>query len=846
MKRMIVLLFQFILVTANAQTGDFELENLPQRTYVKISANPDLKGNGFKRWLIGENYRKEWTDSIRVPVLDFKNDFGGLTPEKEGGGKQTHSLHIKDGRGGKWVLRSVEKFPEKVIAPELKGTIGESLVHDGISASYPYSVLSVGTLAKAAGIPYFQNTVVYIPDDPALGEFRSTYGNTLSLLESKTFANKETHDTEDIFPELYNNKKFIDQKAVLRARLLDNFIMDFDRHEGQWEWIEKDSAGRIYYYPVPKDRDQAFFKADGLIPKKLSRKSTLGQLQGLSAKFRNVHTFNYAARNFDRVFLTELDEATWNNEIDTFLSSMTDDAITRALSKQPEEIQKYHSPNIATTLKEKRSFFKNDMLQYYRLLSRTVSVVGNNSAEVFTIAKNADGSVLVTVRDKEDSAITYNRLLDTATKELRIYGLEGDDHFLITGESSPIKIRLIGGPGEDVFTHSAQGKKVLVYDVSFENNLLEGKFKNKISKDPLNNEYQRVNPIYNSSSLGPTAEYARDGGLFLGLRYTATTTGFRKEPYASKHMFSVTKALSSSAWHLHYDADFMKVGRNTDLLFRSDAKLPTVRTHFFGYGNNTFFDKNKKADYYLIQYPLVDASLMLRHSLSSWLQIQYGPSLQYFNISESKNRDRYLNGSPPHEITSSTYGSKFFGGAEGRMIINTRNNEVIPTRGLYVNAFTRSIMKLSGKSKEFNQSGGNLSFYTDFLFKNHIIIASSFGFNHNFGRFEVPQAQYLGLRQNLRGYKYQRFAGRTRAYNNSDLRISFGDVNFYLFKGPLGIIGFHDIGRVWADGESSDTWHKGYGGGIWLAPFNKVVVSGLLTFSEEERALPFVTFGFFF
>ncbi|HTM91288.1 MAG TPA: hypothetical protein VL095_02640, partial [Flavisolibacter sp.] len=622
---------------------------------------------------------------------------------------------IKDGRGNKWVLRSVQKFPEKVIESELKGTIAESLVYDGISASYPYSVLSVGTLAKAAGIPYFQNTVVYIPDDPALGEFRSTYGNTLSLLESKTFAKKETHDTEDIFPELYNDKKFIDQKAVLRARLLDNFIMDFDRHEGQWEWVEKDSAGRTYYYPVPKDRDQAFFKADGLLPKKLSRTSTLGQLQGLSAKVRNVHTFNYAARNFDRVFLTELDEATWNNEIDTFLSSMTDDLITRALSKQPGEIQKYQCPKIAATLQEKKSFFKNDMLEYYRFLSRTVSVVGNNDAEIFTITKNTDGSVLVTVQDKKDSTITYNRLFDNATKELRIYGLEGDDHFLITGESSPIKIRLIGGPGEDVFTNNAQGEKVLVYDVSFENNLLEGKFKNKISKDPLNNEYQRVNSIYNSSALGPTVEYARDGGLFLGLRYTATTTGFRKEPYAAKHMFSVTKALSSSAWHLRYDADFMKVGRNTDLLFRSDAKLPTVRTHFFGYGNNTVFDENKKADYYLIQYPLADASLMLRHSLSSWLQIQYGPSLQYFHISESKNKDRYVNGSPPHEITGSTYGSKFFGGAEGRMIINTRNNEIIPTRGLYVNAFTRSMMKLGGKSKEFNQSGGSLSFYTDFL-----------------------------------------------------------------------------------------------------------------------------------
>lgn len=847
MKRVIVLLVQFILVTANAQTGDVQLENLPQRAYVKFNANTDLEGNSFKRWLIGKNYRKEWTDSIRVPVLDFKKDFGGLTPEKEGGGKQTHSLYVKDGQGREWVLRSVKKFPE-VIASEMKGTVAESLIADGISASYPYSVLSVGTLAKAAGVPYFPNTVVFIPDDPALGEYRSTYGNTLSLFELKTTDNKEMHDTEEIFPELYNGgKKSIDQKAVLRARLLDNFIMDFDRHEGQWEWKEKDSAGRVYYYPVPKDRDQGFFKADGLLPKKLSRMATLGQLQGLSAKFRNVRTFNYAARNFDRVFLTEMDRTAWSNEIDAFISSMTDEVITSALNKQPQEIQKHHTGEIGNILKEKRSFFKDDMMKYYRFLSHTVSVVGNNRPEIFSVTKNTDGTVTVTVQDKKDSTISYSRLFDETTEEIRVYGLEGDDHFFIMGESSPVKIRLIGGPGEDVFTNTANDGKVLVYDVSFEKNSLEGKFKNKISKDPLNNEYQRINPIYNSSSLGPTVEYARDGGLFLGLRYKATTTGFRKEPYAGKHVFFVTKALQSSAWHLHYDADFMKIGRNTDLLFRSDAKLPTVRTRFYGYGNNTAVDENRELDYYLLQYPLIDASLMLQHSLSSWLQVQYGPAFQYFNLSQSKNVNRYLNDLAPHDIPNSTYGSSLFGGAEGRLIINTRNSEVIPTRGLYMNAFTRSMMKLGGnKAKEFNQSGGNLSFYTDFLFKDHIIIASSFGLHHNFGRFEIPQAQYLGFRQNLRGYRYQRFAGRTRVHNNSEVRIKFTDLNLYLLKGPFGVLGFHDVGRVWADTESSDTWHKGYGGGIWLAPFNKVVVSGLLTFSEEERGLPFVTFGFYF
>lgn len=334
--------------------------------------------------------------------------------------------------------------------------------------------------------------------------------------------------------------------------------------------------------------------------------------------------------------------------------------------------------------------------------------------------------------------------------------------------------------------------------------------------------------------------------MFLGPSYTVTTYGFRKEPYASKHFLYVTKALRSSAWHLHYDADFISIGRNTDLLFRSDAKLPTVRTHFFGYGNNSSFDKSKGLDYYKLQYTLIDASLMLRHKLASWLNFEYGPLLQYFKISPEKNKGQYTSLAYPSETNNPVYGNKWYSGGLAQLMIDTRNNKLIPTRGIHSTIYTKQFVGLSGNTNSFNEAGANVSFYTDALFKKHIIIAASFGGSHNTGDFEIPQAQYLGFKQNLRGYRFQRFTGRTRAYNNTEARINFGDVNFYLFKGPLGVLGFHDIGRVWTDGENSDTWHRGYGGGVWLAPFNKTVITALLTSSKEEKAFPMVTFGFQF
>lgn len=832
---------------ARAQPGDVQLEHLPQRPFHKISGNTDLRLKGFNRIIIGKNYRDEWMESISVPAISLATDFGGLRVEKEGGGKQTHSLYLLDSSGRQWVLRSVKKYPEKVITPELKGTIAERLIRDGISASHPYGVLSVGTLAKAAGLPYFPNTVVFIPDDPKLGEYRDTYKNTLSLLElRKDSKDVKQSDTEEVIAEIQKSgEKKVDQLMALRMRLLDNFIMDFDRHEGQWEWLEKDSAGKIYYYPVAKDRDQAFFRARGILPKKLSSIPPMGPLQGFRKRAKDIRTFNYSARNFDRNFLNELDESTWNDEIDRFLSAMTDAVIDSALMKQPSEIHQYSNAKIAEVLKTKRNSIKEELMEYYRFLTKTVSIAGTNDAEEISVTKNEGGSVWVQIQEKgSPGTVSYKRLFDpSVTDEIRIYGLEGDDRFVITGDRSPIKIRLIGGPGKDEFTNETSGKEVIVYDVSFENNTLNGnRIKNKINDDPLSNEFQRLGAKYNFSTVGIAAEYARDGGLFLGLGFKRTTYGFRKEPYAAKHHAFLTRALTTSAYHFHYDAD-LRTGQKTELLLRSDVRLPTVRTRFFGYGNNSVLDKSKATDYYLAQYRVSDVSLNIRHSLTPWFQVQYGPVFQYFRLLSSKNTNRHVN---TVNSGNGSNGDRWYWGGEVKAVINARNHEVLPTRGIQANFYGRRLGGISTTVNSVNQFGSNVSLYTDFLWKKHIVLATSFGVDHNSGDFEIPQAQYLGFKQNLRGYRYQRFAGRTRTYNNSELRIGLANLNLFFVKGPFGILGFHDAGRVWMDGEESGTWHKGYGGGIWLAPFAKLVVTGVMMYSNEEKGLPLVTFGFQF
>ncbi|MDQ3278214.1 MAG: outer membrane protein assembly factor [Bacteroidota bacterium] len=852
-----------IPVTALAQLGDFQLSDYnsdtTRRRFAAQQANPELKGGLFKHLFVGKNYRKEWRTPVQAPVLNFRTDMGGLKPKDEGGGRQTHSLDLEDAKGRKWVLRSVRKYPFDVVEPALQGTIAEKIVADGISASYPYSVLSVGTLARAAGVPYLPNTLVYIPDDAALDSFRSKYRNTISFLELRTIdttnIEAKSLNTHEVMPKLFRSgENGVLQRKVLKARLLDNFVMDFDRHADQWEWTKLDSAGRTFYYPIPKDRDQAFFKAKGLLPK-IGRffQPTLGTLQGFRAKAANIKTFNFVARDFDRTFLNELTEETWNTEIDNLLSSFTDGVIEEAIRRQPVEMQSLQAKEIGETLKEKRQYFKKEMQTYYRFLSRTVAVRGSHETELFTITTNADNTTLVQVAQLDSAGqskyITYQRLFDpSVTKELQLYGLEGNDRFLVRGGKSHIRLRFIGGSGNDHFQNESNGTKARVYDVSYEANTQTGSgLRNKIGSDPLTNEYRRLGFQYPITLPGIGIELTREGGLFLGPTLKIMRPGFRKEPYGSQHFLYATRAINSSSYHFRYNADFIGIAKKLDFLIRGEATLPTVRSYFFGLGNNTVYNKTIDRSYYLASYQQVDAALQVRYSPATWLQFTGGPVLQYLKMETDRNKDRYVNTVYPEGSSlNGLRAGQVFGGGEVRMLIDLRNHPTLTTQGMHLNLYAKTLHSLDKNDDALDQLGGNISLYTDFIKKRIIVLATSFGADRNFGKFVFPQAQYLGFRQNLRGYRFQRFAGRARFYNNSEVRINLGVRNFYFFKGPVGLIGFNDIGRVWMNNENSDRWHKGHGWGVWLAPFGKVVVMGTMTTSEEEKKWLQVSFGFQF
>ena len=67
-----------------------------------------------------------------------------------------------------------------------------------------------------------------------------------------------------------------------------------------------------------------------------------------------------------------------------------------------------------------------------------------------------------------------------------------------------------------------------------------------------------------------------------------------------------------------------------------------------------------------------------------------------------------------------------------------------------------------------------------------------------------------------------------------------------LLPGELGLFGLADAGRVYLDGESSDSWHSALGGGVWIAFLDRANTISVAYAKGRERGGVYMSLGFMF
>jgi len=414
----------------------------------------------FRRLFLGKNYRKVWATPVTLPLFQMQQM--GFTIKELGGGQQTKSLHLLDKQHHEWALRSIDKEVEKALPPYMRHTIAQKITQDMVSAAHPYAPLVVFSLAQATGIVAGRPIYFIVPDDPGLKPYTKLFQNTMCMLEDREPApdGEEGKNTEEfVIALLKDDSVQVNQEAVLRARLLDMLIGDWDRHQEQWRWAFEKDKGTVYSYAIPRDRDQALFYSNGLLVK-LVRVVALKHMVGFSKNTRKLKQLNAKSWNFDRMFLNSLDKAAWSRITQTFTAALTDSVIHEAVKKLPANIYALDGRKIEQKLIARRNSLPKDVLRYYQFLSGLVTITGTDAPERFVVHTSKDSISVQQFTGTDFSQLVYNRTFHRKeTYQVTILGLGGADEFVQQpGTASRIRLVIDGGSGTNTYTFKKHRK----------------------------------------------------------------------------------------------------------------------------------------------------------------------------------------------------------------------------------------------------------------------------------------------------------------------------------------------------------------------------------------------------
>ena len=821
-------------------------------------------------FLLGSHYRNVYIPEYKFPTLDLSTFKGGVEVLKRGGGNQTNSLRLGDPTGKQWVMRAMTKDASRFIPyPFNKITGTQAVVEDNFLSTHPFAAIVVPDLAEAVNVYHTNPTIYYIPKQPTLGLDNEAYGGELYLVEERpnkdwsdepSFGNsKDIVSTPTVVEKVVKNGKHqVDEPWLLRTRLFDMVIGDWDRHDDQWRWAsfkdkEKDMT---FYRPIPRDRDQPFSKYNGVAPF-IARLTLpfLKQLKPYTGKIKNIKWDNYGARQIDQSFLTRVTWPEWEKEIKSIQEGLTDEVIEKAFREHwPEPSFSLSAEEIMESLKKRR----NDLMEigrtYYEFRAKEVDIVGSEKKDLFEVVRknNKETEVKVYRMRSEGNDLTYQRTFYTdETNEIRLYGLQNDDVFMITGEvNKGVKVRVIGGLGEDKFVNKSKGGKTFIYDAKEEESILEvtPQTKNKISSRNIFNVYNRKDFHYEYDFIMPFPLFGfnPDDGIFIGSNITITDYKFKKSPFGASHNIKALYAFATSAFSIEYTGDYLEVFGKWDFLLRSTISSPQYVENFFGLGNesvNLLGNGIDDIDFYRVRRFRFEVNPNFKRRFAFGAgTVRFGPVLEASNVEETTGRLIATDGF----IDPKVFSTQWFGGAEAALEFNNANDLQMPSSGIRFNAGVSWRANLEDTDRNFLKYYSDLTFYLAINHRQSFIFATRIGFEHINGDFEFFQGAILDGNSNFRGFRRDRFYGNSSFFHQSELRLKIATVSdgaFFPFS--YGITGGFDHGRVWLRTEDSDIWHFSYGGGLWISPVDFIVLNSTF-YRSDEANLVRVTLGFSF
>ncbi len=846
-------------------------DTFPKEIRTSIYTDEQTDRTGFFETVWGKHYRQLYSTDINVKVATLDTLYGGLEIVRKGGGHQTRSLRLKTKDGRELNMRALKKsatqylqtvlFKDKYIEDDFERTKVEGLILDFYTSAHPYAFLAVPKLSDAINVLHTNPKLYYIPKHKHLGKYNDEYGNELYMIEERpednyegnTFNNPDDiESTHDIIQKIRKDEKYkIDENAFIRARLFDMLLGDWDRHQDQWRWAQFDQPnGDKLYKPIPRDRDQVFSNFDGGlldVMRFISSSSKQLQVYDDDVDEGDIAWMNNAGVKLDRILIQQANLEDWIAEAKYIQNNINETVVNSAFSALPDEVKDESLKDIKTHFTNRKQNLVKIAERYYKFLNNLVILTGTDKDDFIDIERQKNNKTrIVITRNKDGKRAdvlvdkTFNRNL---TKELWIYGLDDKDTFTVTGRvKNPIKIRLIGGQENDTYS-VAKGNRIKIYDHKTKPNTVLQKNGADVHFTNFYNfnvfDYKK----YNSSSgiFSPILGFNPDDGLLTGLSVTKTNYGFERNPFTSKHNFKIGYYFATEGFDLRYNGEYNVVEQwnmHVEGLFTSN----NFAQNFFGFGNESL-NNDDDLDF---DYNRVRTSIY-RFKVGVLKKGAFGSDFGFRGIFEGIEIDdtdnRFIT-DLIDETNTDFYERRYFAGLEGIFKYQSYDEAINPTRGMLFNIDLGAKTEIDNSKQTFGYLNSHLGFYNSISKNRKLVLKTDMRTQLRFGNDIVfYQAANIGGSTGLRGYRLQRFTGQNALVGNADLRYSFNSFKTKTLPLQIGIFGGYDIGRVWVNDETSNTWHQSYGGGFWVSSAESI--SGTFNLFNSVDGLRF-SFGFNF
>jgi hypothetical protein len=818
----------FLLATASIAIAASGFAAEPAKAETRrVVADEEYKASGWHQFWFGKGYRDLWAMPVDVPVLDLKAEAGGLNPVRQIGGYQTPGLAFKGGDGRAYTFRNLIKHPERILPPEWRDTVPAGIFRDQMSAGHPGVAPIFSHLARSVGIIYETSRLAVMPDDPSLGEFRKTFANQVG-----TFDSYPSPGTDGI-TEIVGSQEFwlkwlaspqnrADSRQFLKARLLDLATGNWDRHRNQWRWARV--QGKPLWQPVPEDPDQCFTLYGGV---------AIGFVRNLQPKLMEysgeypgrIEGLTYNNGDVNRWLLSAVEWPVYEEVAKELQAQLTDALIDEAMQQVPAEWYQKRGAEMAAALRQRRDGLLDYARKFYEHLADRVDVRGSNADEIARVTRGADGTVevaLSTARSdgSESEPFFKRRFSPKETDEIRVYLHGGNDKLLKSGEKGGITVRVLGGPGDDTLDDSKSGKAEL-RDFEGRNVFLEGPGTNVregVWTNPVElKDGTWIEPRSYGHWTAPIAElwWQPNQEFIIGGGLTRTTWAFRKSPWATQQRITALYSTGYKNFRLAYAGQRRLTAKS--VVARLDLNASAIENNnYYGFGNDT---EELSTDLYRTETNTLSAFPSLRLEPSRKALVFLGAELK--GVNSTKDEESLVEQEQP-------YGAGQFGEIALRAGFEfDSRNRLAPAAGLTPAEQTAASdghkvtgVRLTGEGfympkaldveEGFGGVEGDLAAYVG---NRTISLAARVGGRTLFGRYPWFESAFIGGSHSVRAYRWNRFRGDSSLYGNLELRL-WSRATTPILPIRLGLVAYADSGRVWYEGEESDTWHSGFGGGL--------------------------------